>query len=320
VTLGSAFNGESSDRLEIFRLKRLVKSLDEAQGNGTSVITLAIPAKYPVSRVTKMLTDEEGSARCIKSRANRQSVLTALTTAREQVKQYDKVPANGLFVFCGIVTTVSAKEKMCKHAIEPPKPITKFTYLCDNHFHTDALSESLKDTAESVGFIIIDGKSCLFALLIGSEKRVLQSLSVDLPNKHGRGGQSALRFARLRLEKRHNYLRKVAELATQHFVKDGSTPSVAKIVLAGSSGFKNELFKSNLFDSRLKPIVAQVVDVAYGGENGLAQAMELAAPVLAQQQLLQERKVLQNYFEAISRGTGRYCFGVADTMLALEMG
>jgi peptide subunit release factor 1 (eRF1) len=34
-------------------------------------------------------------------------------------------------------------------------------------------------------------------------------MQVDLPKKHGRGGQSALRFARLRLEKRHNYVRKV---------------------------------------------------------------------------------------------------------------
>ncbi len=40
-------------------------------------------------------------------------------------------------------------------------------------------------------------------------------MSVDLPKKHGRGGQSALRFARLRMEKRHNYVRKVAELAVQ---------------------------------------------------------------------------------------------------------
>ena len=35
-------------------------------------------------------------------------------------------------------------------------------------------------------------------------------VSVDLPKKHGRGGQSALRFARLRMEKRHNYVRKVS--------------------------------------------------------------------------------------------------------------
>jgi peptide chain release factor subunit 1 len=43
-------------------------------------------------------------------------------------------------------------------------------------------------------------------------------LTVQLPKKHGRGGQSALRFARLRLEKRHNYVTKVAGefLSTHH--------------------------------------------------------------------------------------------------------
>jgi hypothetical protein len=40
-------------------------------------------------------------------------------------------------------------------------------------------------------------------------QKVLHKFSVDLPKKHGRGGQSALRFARLRLEKRQNYVTKV---------------------------------------------------------------------------------------------------------------
>jgi hypothetical protein len=39
--------------------------------------------------------------------------------------------------------------------------------------------------------------------------------AVDLPKKHGRGGQSALRFARLRMEKRHNYVRKVSRPQVQ---------------------------------------------------------------------------------------------------------
>lgn len=38
--------------------------------------------------------------------------------------------------------------------------------------------------------------------------QILHKFTVDLPKKHGRGGQSALRFARLRMEKRHNYVRK----------------------------------------------------------------------------------------------------------------
>ena len=49
---------------------------------------------------------------------------------------------------------------------------------------------------------------------------MLHKFTVDLPKKHGRGGQSALRFARLRMEKRHNYVRKVAEVAVQLFVSN----------------------------------------------------------------------------------------------------
>lgn len=68
------------------------------------------------------------------------------------------------------------------------------------------------------GFIIMDGNGCLVGTLCGNTRDILHKFSVDLPKKHGRGGQSALRFARLRLEKRHNYVRKVAEVAVQYFI------------------------------------------------------------------------------------------------------
>jgi peptide chain release factor subunit 1 len=55
---------------------------------------------------------------------------------------------------------------------------------------------------------------------------------VDLPKKHGRGGQSALRFARLRLEKRQNYVRKIAELMIQHFITH-DRPNVNGLIMAG---------------------------------------------------------------------------------------
>jgi len=70
---------------------------------------------------------------------------------------------------------------------------------------------------------------------------------VDLPKKHGRGGQSALRFARLRMEKRHNYVRKVAEVATQLFITNDK-PNIAGLILAGSADFKTELSQSDMFD------------------------------------------------------------------------
>ena len=63
----------------------------------------------------------------------------------------------------------------------------------------------------------------------------------------GRGGQSALRFARLRMEKRHNYVRKVAEVAVQLYITNDK-PNVAGLVLAGSADFKTELSQSDMFD------------------------------------------------------------------------
>ena len=69
--------------------------------------------------------------------------------------------------------------------------------------------------------------------LCDPNKKILHKFSVELPKKHSKGGQSAQRFGRIRLEKRHQYLKKCAELTTQHFIKDNIC-NVKGLVLAGS--------------------------------------------------------------------------------------
>ena len=49
-----------------------------------------------ISRVSKMLADEYGTASIIKSRVNRLSVLGAITSVQHRLKLYTKVPPNGL--------------------------------------------------------------------------------------------------------------------------------------------------------------------------------------------------------------------------------
>lgn len=75
-------SGRSSCLLTV-QMKKLVKSLDEARGAGTSMITLVIPPKVcaanrdkadeqqQVSIWANMLTQEYGTASNIKSRVNR---------------------------------------------------------------------------------------------------------------------------------------------------------------------------------------------------------------------------------------------------------
>ena len=95
----------------------------------------------------------------------------------------------------------------------------------------------------------MDGNGALFGTLQGNTRDVLHKFTVDLPKKHGRGGQSALRFARLRMEKRHNYVRKVAETAVQLFISNDK-PNISGMILAGSADFKTELSQSDMFDPR----------------------------------------------------------------------
>lgn len=104
----------------------------------------------------------------------------------------------------------------------------------------------------------------------------------------------------------------------------------------------------------------KLVDISYGGENGFNQAIELSAEVLSNVKFIQEKKLIGalweiimlcylkimwlcvnndqlilstyygpclsalclsgRYFDEISQDTGKYCFGVEDTLKALEMG
>ncbi|KAF9466242.1 peptide chain release factor eRF1/aRF1 [Collybia nuda] len=308
----------AEQNIQMWKVKKLIKSLDAARGAGTSMISLIIPPKDQVSRASAMLTQEYGTASNIKSRVNRLSVLAAITSTQQRLKLYNRVPPNGLVLFVGTILTDEGKEKKVSFDFEPHKPINTSLYLCDNKFHTEALSELLESDSR-FGFIVMDGNGTLFGTLSGNTREVIHKFTVDLPKKHGRGGQSALRFSRLRDEKRHNYVRKVAEHAVQHFITNDKV-NVSGLVLAGSADFKTELSQSDMFDLRLAAKIIKVVDVSYGGENGFNQAIELAAESLANVKFVQEKRLIQKYFDEISQDTGRYCFGIDDTLKALELG
>lgn len=309
---------DAEKNIQIWKVKKLIKQLEAARGNGTSMISLIVPPKGQISLLSKMLSEEYGTASNIKSRVNRLSVLSAITSTQQRLKLYNKVPPNGLVIYCGEIITEEGKERKVNIDFEPFKAINTSLYLCDNKFHTEALSELL-ESDNKFGFIVMDGNGALFGTLSGNTREVLHKFTVDLPKKHGRGGQSALRFARLREEKRHNYVRKVAEVAVQNFITNDKV-NVTGLVLAGSADFKNELSQSDLFDNRLQAKIIKIVDVSYGGENGFNQAIELSAETLSNVKFIQEKKLINAYFEEISQDSGKFCFGVEDTLKALDLG
>lgn len=63
------------------------------------MISLIIPPKDQIPRVSKMLADEYGTASNIKSRVNRLSVLSAITSVQQRLKLYNKGKETILKIF-----------------------------------------------------------------------------------------------------------------------------------------------------------------------------------------------------------------------------
>jgi len=250
---------------------------------------------------------------------NRQSVQAAIKSAQQRLKLFNH-PENGLVVYCGLAQVDGEKEKMISVHFEPPRAMP-YLYRCDDCFYVESLRKVVDDDCgDSYGFIVIDGNGALFGKLQGVNREVLRSFSVDLPNKHRRGGQSALRFERIRKEKRHIYLCKVAEGAARLFIGTDNLPAVKGLILAGSGDLKCDLLKNSQFDKRLRGIVIKSVDISHGGHRGFDEAVGLSLDSIGSVELLRQRELLEQFMAEVEQDRGHYCFMAEDTMWALEIG
>lgn len=155
--------------------------------------------------------------------------------------------------------------------------------------------------------------------MVGDTKQTIFKKDVQLPKKHGRGGQSQNRFARIREEKRDWYTTEIAEIATKHFI-DLSTNkvNVKALIISGSANLKNELIKK--LDPRVSRAILNTYDVQYGGEAGFNQTLVLCEPDLQDCRYTFEKSLLNKFFESISVSEGLYAFSPSDTIFALEAG
>lgn len=307
-----------SQNIEKFKIKRLMKLLSSYKGNGTSMISLMIPPKTQLCQINKMLTVEMGTATNIKSRVNRLSVLAAIASTQAKLKTYSTTPHNGLIIFCG-QALVDGRTKKLNIDFEPFAPVSKKLYICDDHFHTDTLTELFEDH-DAYGFVIIDGNGVSLYRVVGNTIHKHSRFDVSLTSKTRRGGQSALRFARNRDIQKQHFVRRATELCKQYFIGSDNAVNVKGLVLAGSADFKHKLAKSSLLDPRLKKFILQIVDISYGDDAGLQEALQQAKSTIAETKLAQETNIIEAFFNELSQNTRKFAYGPRNIMDCLENG
>lgn len=99
----------------------------------------------------------------------------------------------------------------------------------------DVLTELIREDVPPVGCVVMSGNSTTLYTVCGTEITQHINIDVDLPSKHGRGGQSKLRFERLAEEARHNYISKIIEVILRIY------PNDLPLIVGGPASLKDKM-------------------------------------------------------------------------------
>ena len=185
------------DNKEFYEFKKQLKFLSKIRGRHTELVSVYIPAGYEISKVAAQIKDEQGTATNIKSKSTRKNVLSALERVMQHLRLYKQTPPNGLIIFSGNISEDEGNPKIELFTLNPPEPISVRIYRCDQQFVLDPLLEMIEDK-RVFGLIIVERGEASIGLLRGKKVELLKHLTSRVPGKFRAGGQSSVRFARLR--------------------------------------------------------------------------------------------------------------------------
>lgn len=310
---------DEDTEIKYWKFKKLVQMIKNVKGDGTSLVTELIPMGKSISDATD-IAKELGTASNIKSRVNRQSVLSALTSLQQARKNYNKAPEMGLGFFVGEGFLNGVKKKWMFKFDETNliKPITRPLYECGSEFRIEHLEEMLSDD-RIFGFIIVDGESCLFGKLKGKVKEVIAKLYSHLPGKTRRGGQSAARIDRNREIAINEFIKNIVESANRIFLTSEKV-NVESIIIAGSASKKDLVREHSKLDTRVKEKIEHIIDISDPMEEGFNQAVEASLDFMDNLKYKKEKDLLNEFLLNITLNNGLSVYGVDATIKAFESG
>jgi peptide chain release factor subunit 1 len=307
---------DDADRRK-YEFRRVIEELEEYEGSGTQLVTIYVPDDKQLSDVVAHVTQEHSEASNIKSKSTRTNVQDALTSIKDRLRYYDTAPENGMVLFSGAVDSGGGQTEMVTRVLEsPPDPVQSFRYHCDSSFLTEPLEEMLADKG-LFGLVVLDRREANVGWLKGKRVEPVKSASSLVPGKQRKGGQSAQRFARLRLEAIDNFYQEVAGMANDLFVPERH--ELDGILVGGPSPTKDEFLDGDYLHHELQDLVVDKFDVAYTDESGLHDLVDAAQDALADQEVMKDKAQMEEFFEELHRGE-KATYGFGQTRQNLMMG
>jgi peptide chain release factor subunit 1 len=298
-----------------FELEELLEELERIRGSHTELISVYIPAGQNINIVARQIEEEKGTASNIKSKTTKKNVLDALERIGRELKLYKKTPENGMVIFCGDVAEKEGQQNIKLWAIEPPQPLKIRIYRCDKEFMLEPLREIL-EVEEVYGLVVMDRREATLGLLEGKQIKVLRKMTSGVPGKTEKGGQSAARFSRLRDQAAKEFFRRIADAMKELYF---NMPKLKGIIIGGPVPTKEDFMKEGQLVTKLKELVIGVKDIGQTDEAGLTDLVEASKDLLAKQEIIYEKKLLEKFFELLGKGK-KAAYKKKDVEKALKFG
>ena len=303
-----------------YEFKKTLERLEEKEGSGTELITIYIPPDKQIHDVTAQLRDEFGQCSNIKSKQTRTNVQSAISSILSRLKYYNKPPENGMAVFCGAIKAGGDRTTMDCTIIEPPEPVPLYMYRCSSNFELEPLEQMLVEK-EVYGLIVIDRRESYLGFLRGNRIEPISGVTSTVPGKQRKGGQSAMRFQRLRLIAINEYYKKVADRATDIFLAEPDFFNRFKGVLVGGpTPTKEEFADGGYLHHELQKRLIGLFDVSYTNESGLAELVDAAQEALRGVEVMKEKTVMDRFLKELVKDDGLAAYGEDSIRQHIEIG
>lgn len=300
-----------------YDFKRALEEIREIHGRGTELVSVYVPPDKLISDVANYLRNEYSQSQNIKSKRTNKAVTGAIESILARLKYFKTPPENGVIFFVGEAPTAGDQTKQVQYVLEPPEPITSFLYRCDSEFYTEKLWDML-DEKQTYGLLVIDRSESTIGLLKGKRVMTVKNIQSLVPSKHGRGGQSALRFERLIEIAAHEFYKKTADVANEAFL---AQPDLKGVLIGGPGPTKEFFVKEEYLHHELRKKIIDTFDTGYTDEYGLKELVEKAKDSLIDLDLMREKALMQRLLEEIRKSDGGLAsYGEDQVRHALEMG
>ncbi len=315
--MSSVANKKPND-LKIYKTKQLLDNLKKKKGFHTELISLYIPHDRKISDVTNHLKNEISESQNIKSKLTRKNVLDSISTLIGQLKNIKEIPENGLVMFSGAIpqSNTPGTEKNELYIVEPTDRVNTFRYHCANEFLLWPLEKMLV-SKEAYGLLVIGRKESAVGYIKGNKVEVLKEFTSGIHGKHRAGGQSQKRYERLIEEGEKRFYRRISDTINNIFL---NMEDFQGIFIGGPGSSKEKFVNDDSLDYRLRDKILGVVDLGYGGVEGIRALIEKIKTKIANLKYIREKQIMQRFMKEISNDSGLVSYGLDDIQKALNYG